>query len=70
MLDDYTSNNYEAKEERDHSLTSGMYSVSLPDGRLQTVTYHVDGSAGYVANVEYQGQAQYPPAAAPAYSPA
>jgi hypothetical protein len=33
--------------------------VALPDGRIQTVTYHADGN-GYVADVQYQGQAVYP----------
>jgi hypothetical protein len=36
-------------------LAQGQYFVSLPDGRLQTVTYHADGN-GYVADVTYQGQ--------------
>ena len=56
-----------AKEKRKPSLTSGSYLVYLPDGYLQTVTYHVDGSAGYVAQVEYKRQAQYPPPAAAVY---
>ena len=33
---------------------SGQYFVSLPDGRLQTVTYTADGN-GYVADVQYSG---------------
>ena len=33
--------------------------MNLPDGRLQKVTFHVDGDNGYVANVEYTGEAQY-----------
>jgi len=49
--------------------------VALPDGRIQTVNYHVDGYGGYVADVSYSGQAAYPevrpyaPAPAP-YQPA
>ena len=38
---------------------TGTYFVNLPDGRLQTVTYHADAS-GYVADVQYQGQAVFP----------
>ena len=33
-------------------LTQGQYFVTLPDGRLQTVTYHADEN-GYVADVTY-----------------
>jgi len=32
--------------------------VSLPDGRLQTVTYHADAN-GYVADVQYTGEAVF-----------
>merc|ERR1711936_1014242 len=60
VKDDYTSNDFGAKESRDGYLTNGKYYVALPDGRLQTVTYTVDGGAGYVPVVEYVGEAQYP----------
>ena len=63
VKDDYTNNNFGAKESRDGTLTNGKYYVALPDGRLQTVTYVVDGDAGYVPVVEYSGEAQYPAAA-------
>jgi len=68
VKDDYTSNDFGAKENRDGYLTNGKYYVALPDGRLQTVTYTVDGYNGYVPVVEYAGEAQYPDA--PAYKPA
>merc|ERR1719436_292986 len=55
VQDDYTSNNFGAKEGRDGYLTNGKYYVNLPDGRLQTVTYTVDGGNGYVPVVEYSG---------------
>jgi len=45
---------------RSGGLTQGQYQVALPDGRVQTVTYTVDGPSGYVANVEYSGEAVYP----------
>merc|ERR1719219_3042920 len=67
VQDDYTSNHFGAKEARDGYLTNGKYYVNLPDGRLQTVTYTVDGGAGYVPVVEYSGEAQYP-AENPSYS--
>merc|ERR1712227_1142533 len=68
VKDDYSNNDFGAKESRDGYLTNGKYYVSLPDGRLQTVTYTVDGYNGYVPVVEYVGEAQYPDAPAPSYS--
>merc|ERR1711935_1142399 len=59
---------FAAKEARDGVLTNGGYSVALPDGRIQTVTYTVNGGEGYVADVQYTGVPQYPPVAAPTYS--
>ena len=60
---------YNADESRDGYSTKGSYSVALPDGRLQTVTYNVaDGYSGYVADVTYSGEAHYPEATA--YKPA
>ena len=54
--------------------TQGSYYVSLPDGRLQKVAYSVSGDGGYVADVTYEGVAQYPEAKpyvpAPAYGAA
>merc|ERR1739848_472967 len=73
VKDDYTSNDFGHKESRDGAHADGKYYVALPDGRLQTVTYTVDGYGGYVPVVEYSGEAQYPeavpyaPAPAPAY---
>ena len=74
VKDDYTNNNYGQDEKRDGYATSGSYYVALPDGRLQRVTYSVNGDGGYVAEVSYEGEAQYPEqkayAPAPAYKPA
>merc|ERR1712066_304649 len=52
--DDYSKSAFDANESRQEYLTTGKYSVALPDGRIQTVTYTVDGGA-YVADVTYQG---------------
>ena len=73
VKDDYAKLNFGQNEARDASATSGKYYVLLPDGRLQTVVYRVDGYSGYVADVKYSGEAQpyaYKPAPAPAYKPA
>ncbi|XP_047479400.1 cell surface glycoprotein 1-like [Penaeus chinensis] len=45
----------------------GSYYVQLPDGSLQ-VTHHVDGDSGIVAEVTYEGHAQYQ-AHQPSYHP-
>ena len=52
---------FNAQEARDGSATQGSYSVALPDGRTQTVTYRVDDAySGLIADVTYKGEAQYP----------
>ncbi len=53
------------------SICDFVHYVNLPDGRLQTVNYHAD-EAGYVADVQYTGNAvvpAYAPAPVPAYGP-
>ncbi|KAG7166362.1 Pro-resilin-like 43 [Homarus americanus] len=67
VKDDYSENDFTHQETRDGDHTRGSYSVLLPDGRLQTVTYYVDGDSGYVAEVTYR-QVKYP-APQPAYIP-
>ena len=34
--------------------------MRLPDTRLQNVKYFVDGDDGYVAEVNYEGEARFP----------
>merc|ERR1711936_234813 len=59
----YGGTPYEARfdksETRTADLTTGGYSVDLPDGRTQVVTYTVAGPAGYQAKVEYFPTASY-----------
>ena len=61
--DDYAKTDFQANEHRDGYTTGGEYRVNLPDGRTQIVTYNVgDAYSGYVADVRYEGVAQYPEA--------
>ena len=75
VLDDYAGTNFGHHEARDGYATNGEYHVLLPDGRLQTVTYHVDDAyGGYIADVKYSGHAHPAPHPKhhpkPAYHPA
>merc|ERR1712018_741245 len=83
VKDDYSGANFGAAETADGKAVSGSYTVHLPDGRVQTVTYTADHYNGYVADVKYEGVAAYPeakpyhpapkaykPHPAPAYKPA
>ena len=71
VADDYSKANFQAAESSDGAGNAeGSYSVALPDGRIQHVNYHANGYDGFIADVTYDGQAQYPEAvhAAPAYA--
>merc|ERR1712055_462067 len=58
--DDYTGANFNAGETADGAgNVEGSYSVALPDGRTQHVTYHADDYNGYVADVTYEGEAHF-----------
>merc|ERR1711874_291573 len=61
VADDYSNSNFNAAESDDGTgKREGSYSVALPDGRIQHVNYHVNDYDGYVAEVTYDGEAQYP----------
>merc|ERR1712110_800624 len=61
VQDSYSGANFGQNEHRDGYATNGEYRVALPDGRTQIVTYTVaDGYSGYIADVKYEGEAQYP----------
>merc|ERR1712128_26338 len=63
VADDYSQANLQQSEANDGTgAVTGSYSVNLPDGRIQTVTYNANDITGNVATVEYSGQAVYPPA--------
>ena len=68
--DTYHGNaNFGHNENRNGYNTAGEYRVNLPDGRTQIVTYRVDGDAGYIADVRYEGQAIVYEPPKPAYAP-
>ncbi|XP_042892338.1 cuticle protein 8-like isoform X2 [Penaeus japonicus] len=72
VSDEYSGANFGHSESRDGYKTEGSYTVDLPDGRKQIVKY-VDNGDGLVAEVTYEGEAQYPeykPEYKPAYKPA
>merc|ERR1712025_227190 len=54
VADDYSGANFAQTEQRDGYATSGSYTVNLPDGRVQTVTYSDNGD-GIVQDVSYTG---------------
>merc|ERR1712158_196883 len=63
VADDYSGAAFSQSESNDGTgVVEGSYSVNLPDGRIQTVTYHANDIDGYVAEVSYSGTAAYPEA--------
>ena len=71
--DEYSGTSFGQQENSDASSVVGSYRVALPDGRTQIVDYHADaaGYGGYVADVKYEGVAQFPKyEPKPAYKPA
>nr|XP_053647852.1 cuticle protein 19-like [Cherax quadricarinatus] len=60
VKDEYAGTDFSQAEESDGNTVTGSYTVLLPDGRKQTVTYIADDYGGYRAEVSYYGEAQYP----------
>merc|ERR1712158_310428 len=68
VADDYSKANFQQSESNDGTgAVTGSYSVNLPDGRIQTVTYNANDVTGNVAEVTYSGEPVYPPAPAGGY---
>lgn len=61
VQDSYTGTSFDKSEAQDaYGNLQGSYRVNLPDGRVQVVTYTADHEHGFVADVSYEGVAQYP----------
>lgn len=60
VTDSESSSNFDHHESSDAQVITGSYRVALPDGRTQIVNYTADDINGYVADVKYEGEAQYP----------
>ncbi|XP_047470380.1 cuticle protein 18.6-like [Penaeus chinensis] len=60
VVDHYSGNDYSHNSNSDGNVVKGEYRVVLPDGRTQIVSYTADHETGYVAEVSYEGEAQYP----------
>jgi hypothetical protein len=63
VKDQYAGVDFDKNEEQDsYGNLKGQYTVQLPDGRRQIVSYTANHEDGFNADVQYEGQAQYPPA--------
>merc|ERR1712201_69458 len=62
--DDETGTQFSQNEQRDGAVTTGSYTVALPDGRVKTVTY-TDNGDGITYDVSYDGVAVAATPAAP-----
>ncbi|MCL4162914.1 UNVERIFIED_CONTAM: hypothetical protein GTU68_039375, partial [Idotea baltica] len=59
VQDDSEELDFGHKEENSGGRVEGYYYVLLPDTRLQRVTYYVDGDSGFVADVSFEGSAEF-----------
>ena len=55
-----TLSTVQIKETGEPDIVVGSYTIDLPDGRTQVVSYQVHPERGYEATVTYQGAARYP----------
>ena len=49
-MQDDIGNDFNQQEQSDGNTITGQYSVLLPDGRIQTVTYSVRPETGFVVS--------------------
>ncbi|KAK4292305.1 hypothetical protein Pmani_034918 [Petrolisthes manimaculis] len=59
VSDESSENYYGHYESKNGDLTEGGYHVLLPDGRLMTVKYYVDGDSGFVHDISFEGSAEF-----------
>ena len=53
VADDYSKANFKKTETQDaNGVVSGSFTIALPDGRIQTVTYSVAPDTGFVVNFQ------------------
>ena len=50
-VQDDIGNDFNQQEQSDGAQVTGQYSVLLPDGRIQTVTYSVRPETGFVVRL-------------------
>ncbi|XP_076036685.1 cuticle protein 21-like [Oratosquilla oratoria] len=60
VKDENSGNDFGQQDSRDGYDAQGSYFVLQPDGRLRRVDYTVNGDSGFVAQVNYEGEARYP----------
>merc|ERR1719244_2551537 len=53
-------NFYKKESQDENGNVLGEVVVNLPDGRVQKTNYNADYKDGYVADVQYTGEAKYP----------
>ena len=51
-VQDDIGNDFNQQEQSDGDQVTGQYSVLLPDGRIQTVTYSVRPETGFVVSTD------------------
>ncbi|XP_063227140.1 uncharacterized protein LOC134533538 [Bacillus rossius redtenbacheri] len=58
-VEDAPSNSFYGQREAGNAngRVDGSYHVWLPDGRLMTVSYYVDGESGFVPKITYEQSA-------------
>ncbi|XP_040582779.2 larval cuticle protein A3A-like [Lepeophtheirus salmonis] len=69
VLDEESSVDFSADELAENGVVSGSYKVVLPDGRIKTITYTVEGDSGFVADVQFETTPSPAPAPYPKYVP-